>query len=190
MKLFIVVMLWWLNRTILQTGENVIITFCYVRSCLGCMTFTLVYDDKRVAQHEDPMPWKRFLYYWHFIMGIHMQAAGFLTQKDSTETLQWRHNGRVSISNHQPRECLLNRSIMCRSKKTSKLRVIGLCAGSSPETGEFPAQRAGNAENVSIWWRHHEAQLWCGFLCNITGKSQTWTVIKQNESNMQAVVHR
>ena len=21
--------------------------------------------------------------------------------------------------------------------------------------GEFPAQRAGNAENVSIWWRHH-----------------------------------
>ena len=22
-------------------------------------------------------------------------------------------------------------------------------------TGEFPAQRAGNAENVSIWWCHH-----------------------------------
>ena len=22
-------------------------------------------------------------------------------------------------------------------------------------TGEFPAQRASNAENVSIWWRHH-----------------------------------
>ena len=21
-------------------------------------------------------------------------------------------------------------------------------------TGEFPAQRAGNAESVSIWWRH------------------------------------
>ena len=25
-----------------------------------------------------------------------------------------------------------------------------------PVTGEFPAQRASNAENVSIWWRHHE----------------------------------
>ena len=25
----------------------------------------------------------------------------------------------------------------------------------SPETGDLPAQRAGNAENVSIWWRHH-----------------------------------
>ena len=40
-------------------------------------------------------------------------------------------------------------------KKTSKLRVAGLCDGKSPVTGEFPAQRASNAENVSIWWRHH-----------------------------------
>ena len=42
-----------------------------------------------------------------------------------------------------------------RSKKTSKLRVTGLCAGNSPVAGEFPAQMASNAENVSIWWRHH-----------------------------------
>ena len=28
--------------------------------------------------------------------------------------------------------------------------------GNSPVTGEFPAQRASNAENVSIWWRHHD----------------------------------
>ena len=40
-------------------------------------------------------------------------------------------------------------------KKTPKLRVTGLCAGNSPGTGEFPAQMASNAENVSIWWRHH-----------------------------------
>ena len=42
-----------------------------------------------------------------------------------------------------------------RSKKTPKLRVAGLCVGNSPVIGEFPAQRASNAENVSIWWRHH-----------------------------------
>ena len=42
------------------------------------------------------------------------------------------------------------------SKKTSKFRVTGLCEGNSPVTGEFPAQRANNAENVTIWWRHHE----------------------------------
>ena len=40
--------------------------------------------------------------------------------------------------------------------KTSKLRVTGLCAGNSLGTGEFPAQMASNAENVSIWWRHHD----------------------------------
>ena len=69
--------------------------------------------------------------------------------------LRWRHNELHSVSNHQPRECLLSRLFGRRSKKTSKLQVTGLCAGNSPGTGEFPAQRASNAENVSIWWRHH-----------------------------------
>ena len=69
--------------------------------------------------------------------------------------LRWRHNGYDSVSNHQPRECLLRRLIRPTSKKTSKLRITGLCAGNSPETGEFPAQMPSNAENVSIWWRHH-----------------------------------
>ena len=41
-----------------------------------------------------------------------------------------------------------------RSKKTWKLHVTGLCVWNSLVTGEFPAQRASNAENVSIWWRH------------------------------------
>ena len=43
-------------------------------------------------------------------------------------------------------------------KKTSKLRVSGLCERNSSVTGEFPAQRASNVENVSIWWRHHVTQ--------------------------------
>ena len=58
-------------------------------------------------------------------------------------------------SNHQPHDCLLNRVFRRRSKKISKLRVTGLFAGNSPETGEFPTRMASNAENVSIWWRHH-----------------------------------
>ena len=70
-------------------------------------------------------------------------------------SLQWRHNGRDSVSNHQPYDCLLNRLFRRRSKKTSNLCVTGLCAGNSPGTGEFHAQMASNAENVSIWWRHH-----------------------------------
>ena len=70
-------------------------------------------------------------------------------------SLQWRHNGRENVSNHQPPDCLLNRLFRRSSKKTSKLRVNGLCAGISPGTGEIPAQMASNAENVSISWRHH-----------------------------------
>ena len=69
--------------------------------------------------------------------------------------LGWRHNGQDGVSNHQPHHCLLNRLFGWRSKKTSKLRVTGLCAENSPGTDEFPAQMASNAENVSIWWRHH-----------------------------------
>ena len=59
---------------------------------------------------------------------------------------------------------LLNRLYRRRWKKTSKLRVTGLCEGNSPVTGEFPTQMASNAENVSIWWRHHISTSQCGFL--------------------------
>ena len=60
-----------------------------------------------------------------------------------------------AIANHQPHYCLLNLLFRRRSKKTSKLRVTGLCEGNSPVTGELPAQMASNAENISIWWCHH-----------------------------------
>ena len=36
-----------------------------------------------------------------------------------------------------------------------------ISAGNSPVNGEFPAQMASNAENVSIWWRHHETSVCC-----------------------------
>ena len=72
------------------------------------------------------------------------------------DALRWRHNGGDSVSNRQPHDCLHNGLCRRRSKKAWKLRVTGLCAGNSPGTGEFPAQMASNAENASIWWRHHD----------------------------------
>ena len=74
---------------------------------------------------------------------------------DLWPTLQWRHNVCDGVWNHQPHDCLLNRLFRHRSKKTSNLGVTSLWEGNSPVTGEFPAQWASNAENVSIWWRHH-----------------------------------
>ena len=59
-------------------------------------------------------------------------------------SLQWRHNERDDVSNHRRVDCLLNCLVRRRSKKTSKLRVAGLCAGNPSGTG--------NAENDVIMW--------------------------------------
>ena len=56
----------------------------------------------------------------------------------STSSLQWRHNGHDSVSNHQPHHCLLKRLFRRRSKQTSKLRVTGLCVGNSPGAVNSP----------------------------------------------------
>ena len=85
--------------------------------------------------------------------------------EDYLKLLQWRYNGRDSVRNLQSHGCFLNRLFRRRSTKTSKLRFAGLCAGNSPRTGEFHAQMASNASNVSIWWRHHvnlSKLLWLG----------------------------
>ena len=74
---------------------------------------------------------------------------------DEQLSLQWRHDERDGVSNHQSHDRLLKRLFRRRSKKTSKLCVTGHCEGNSLVTVESPAQRASNAENVSIWWRHH-----------------------------------
>ena len=63
-----------------------------------------------------------------------------------SKQLQLRHKGRDSVWNNQPHDCFLNSLFRHRSKKTSYLRVTGLCAGNSPEAGEFPAQMASNAK--------------------------------------------
>ena len=94
-----------------------------------------------VAKWENLLEWRRCNIYYSrdnvFIASI---------------SLQWRINGRDSVSNHQPHDCLLNRLFRRRSKKTSKLRVTDLCAGNSPGTDGFSAQMVSNADNVSIWW--------------------------------------
>ena len=85
--------------------------------------------------------------YAHCLQLCHVYSV--VPNRFSYIPLQWRNNGHDGVSNQQPRDCLLNRLLSLRSKKTSKLRVTGLCEGNSPVTGEFPSQRASNAENVS-----------------------------------------
>ena len=74
--------------------------------------------------------------------------------------LRWRLNERDGASNHQPRDCLLDRLFRRRSKKTSKLCVTGRCTGNSPVAGEFHAQMTSIAENIFTFddvimgWEH------------------------------------
>ena len=51
---------------------------------------------------------------------FHMVSGG------TVFALQWRHNERDGVSNHQPHDCLFNRLFRRRSKKTSKLCVRGI----------------------------------------------------------------
>ena len=83
----------------------------------------------------------------------------------SRPLLQLRHNENDGVSNHQRFHCLLNCWFRIRSETTSKLHVTGLCARNSSVTGEFPAQKASNAKNVSIWWRHHAFHVFFMVFC-------------------------
>ena len=112
------------------------------------------------------MSWKRsncvFCYYVSYITLLskcmqcrHWYSPMLFDRYMDDHMTLWRHNGPDGVSNHQPHQCLLNCLFGRRWKKTSKLRVTGLCAWNSQGTVEIPAQMANNAENVSIWWRHH-----------------------------------
>ena len=79
---------------------------------------------------------------WHS-NSIYIQYETMLT---IVVSLQWLHKQCDGVSNHQPHDCFFNGLFRRRSKKTSKLRVTGLCEGNSPVTGGLPPQRASIAE--------------------------------------------
>ena len=85
---------------------------------------------------------KKGSYNWSFVNGIHYSDV-------IVSTMASQATG-VSIVY----------STVCSGtdQRTAKLRVTVLCEGNSSVTGEFPAERASNAENVSTWWwwRHHD----------------------------------
>ena len=63
---------------------------------------------------------------------ISRMILSLLTEHLFVASLHWCHNDHDGVSNHQPHHCLLNRLFRRISKKTSKLRVTGLCVGNSP----------------------------------------------------------
>ena len=117
------------------TTKNIYVWWCVCNSSVskGCKSFSY---KKNVCLY-----WQ----YWEDNSWIWLCIIFFL-----------HHNKCHGVSNHRCLDCLPNRLFRSRSKKTSKLRFTGLCEGNPPVTGGLPSQRASNAENVSIWWRHHD----------------------------------
>ena len=62
------------------------------------------------------------------------RVVGDLRPRCTKVALQWRHNEHDGFSNH--------RVFRCRSKKTPRLCVTGLCEGDPQVTGGFLSQRA------------------------------------------------
>ena len=69
--------------------------------------------------------------------------------------LQWRHNGQDGVSNHQPHDCLLNRLLSADLRKHESSPPLAFVQVIHRGPVNYPHKRASNAENVSIWWRHH-----------------------------------
>ena len=78
-------------------------------------------DKSKRISHD--LRWHKLQKRWFTVQWIEAQQAVI--------SLQWRHNERNGVSNHQPHDCLPNGLFRRRSRKTSKLRVTGLCAGNS-----------------------------------------------------------
>ena len=104
------------------------------------------YDVMEIGQHRSvqvmacrlfgakPVPEPVFTHFnWNYRNKIKIILTKIRLKMSSrpqliTVTSQWGDG----VLNHQLHDCLLNRSLRHRSKKTSKLRVTGLCAGNSP----------------------------------------------------------
>ena len=69
---------------------------------------------------------------------IPYKCVGIGPRDCSRITLQWRHNGRDRVSNHQPHDCLLNRLFRRRSKKTSNSASLAFVRGSHREPVNSP----------------------------------------------------
>ena len=93
---------------------------------------------------------------------------------DMAHTLQWRYIEHDGVSNHQRRDCLLNRLFKSRTKKISKLRVTGFCEGNSPvavywQCSKFCWNETSWRIKLSVWQQptrvYKRGKCICGTIC-------------------------
>ena len=99
------------------------------------------------------------------------QSFGIMSQK-----VEWQGCSKMAFKQHLKTHIYSNPA---QIKENIKAPHHWSLWGNSPVTGEFPTQRASNAEIVSIWWRHHGpfVSLTAGFLSQNASNSEFWCFV-------------
>ena len=127
-----------------------------------------VWLSQRLSYHMD-IYWTFFAANWTCCSHIRdllllIEAHFFRRIPSCAQKSTWVHIGIITMTSYWTRwrlkslasRLLTQPFIQTQIKENIKApRHWPLC-GEFTETGEFPAQRASCAENVSIWWRHHD----------------------------------
>ena len=106
--------------------------------------------DLRGWQHTSPFTAIKWTNYNGREMNYHRREM-WVSQSITVTSHDW-----YSVPNNQQLHCWFNSFFRCTSRKTSKLRAIGLCEGNPPVAVRIPSQRVNILESVCMWWRHHE----------------------------------
>ena len=130
---------------------------------LGCKTSCVRATNSSTSLPVTSIFWKRkkrnsissFWYKEEPLLLLHFRKEWTFVCTPLKTTLQWYHNEYNGISNNQRLDCLLNQIVQAQIKENIKSLHHWPLRGNTPVTSGFPSQRASNAENVSIWWRHH-----------------------------------
>ena len=149
---------------------------------------------------DNYIPTAQYWYYWHpaemrmchwsdgdkfcKLHPVDLLRAWFCHSK-TNHTIQWRHNDHDGVSKSPASRLFTQLFIQTQIKENIKATRHWPLCGEFTGTGEFPAQRASYAENVSIWWRHHEQNRFHGQGPELLRDSQVNThVIQQEVWNM------
>ena len=142
--------------------------YCYISSWVKVPLATLLYRERLSAVwclHDDVMTRKGFSHYWPFEDFPHRGKCGALVfSLMLSRTSCWTSSHCNSVVHYddvvmgtmasQITSLMIVYSTVYSTadqRKHQSSALLAFFAGNSPWTGEFPAQRASNAENVSIY---------------------------------------
>ena len=107
----------------LQTGMDMLLYIWEWFFTLVPKWYTMILSKLPIERHVLPLGRVPLMQSSAIAGGGIKDGRAVRSSTASGNTLEWRHNGRDSVSNNQPYDCLLNRLSSRRSKKTSKLRA-------------------------------------------------------------------